>query len=110
MPIDQAHEQNNEAVKGYGGAVGLTSAFRRWMVSCPNQATLLTECEDDYPPKKTECRRHYEEGLCTHKRFIDDAVSLAHVTSDLGNPLLDDSDEVLFWTSQWSTQCEQCLN
>ena len=32
MPIDQAHEQNNELVKGSGGAVGLTenpSAFRR---------------------------------------------------------------------------------
>ncbi len=33
MPIDQAHEQNNQLVKGLGGAVGLTEnpvAFRRW--------------------------------------------------------------------------------
>ena len=32
MPIDQAHEQNNEVVKSDGGAVGLTenpSAFRK---------------------------------------------------------------------------------
>lgn len=38
MPIDQAHEQNNELVKGTGGAVGLTenpSAFRRWMLAGP---------------------------------------------------------------------------
>lgn len=25
IPIDQAHEQNNEAVKGSGGAVGLAA-------------------------------------------------------------------------------------
>ena len=40
MPIDQAHEQNNEVVKSSGGAVGLTenpSAFRRWMVSDLNR-------------------------------------------------------------------------
>ena len=40
MPIDQAHEQNNELVKGSGGAVGLTknpSAFRKWMLAGPEQ-------------------------------------------------------------------------
>ena len=38
IPIDQAHEQNNDLVKGSGGAVGLTEnpkAFRRWMVAGP---------------------------------------------------------------------------
>ena len=46
MPVDQAHEQNNEHVKGSGGAVGITenpSAFRKWMVSGPEQAILLKE-------------------------------------------------------------------
>ena len=36
MPIDQAHEQNNELVKGTGGAVGLTgnpTAFRRCLAN-----------------------------------------------------------------------------
>ena len=43
MPIDQAHEQNNELVKGSGGAVELTEnplAFRKWMVAGPEQAQL----------------------------------------------------------------------
>ena len=38
MPIDQAHEQNYELVKGSGVAVGLTenpSAFRKWMIAGP---------------------------------------------------------------------------
>ena len=44
LPIDQAHYQNNELVKGTGGAVGLTentSAFKKWI-----QARLLTEFEE----------------------------------------------------------------
>ena len=48
MPIDQAHEKNNELVKGSGGAIGVTensSAFQRWMVAGPEQATILTEFE-----------------------------------------------------------------
>ena len=38
MAIDQAHEQNNAAVKGDGGAVGLTenpSALKCWMICGP---------------------------------------------------------------------------
>ncbi len=38
IAIDQAHEQNNAAVKSDGGAVGLTQnpgALRRWMVAGP---------------------------------------------------------------------------
>ena len=44
MPIDQCHEQNNEVVKGSGGAVGLTenpSAFQKWMLAGPEQARLF---------------------------------------------------------------------
>ena len=45
MSIDQAHEQNNDMVKGSGGAVGLTespSAFTRWMVAGPELSRTLT--------------------------------------------------------------------
>ena len=45
IPIDQAHEQNNAPVKGEGGAVGLTSALRRWMVSGPEIARIINEFE-----------------------------------------------------------------
>ena len=45
IPIDQGHEQNNELVKGSGGAIGITTAFRRQMVAGPEQARLLTEFE-----------------------------------------------------------------
>ena len=48
MAIDQCHEQNNGAVKGSGGAVGLTAnpaALRRWTVAGPVVARLVAEFE-----------------------------------------------------------------
>ena len=44
MAIDQAHEQENEKVKGEGGAVGITedpAALLRWMVAGPEGGTGL---------------------------------------------------------------------
>ncbi|KAK3700594.1 hypothetical protein QZH41_001584 [Actinostola sp. cb2023] len=41
IPLDQAHDQNNELIKGDGGAIGLTenpSALLRWMVAGPELA------------------------------------------------------------------------
>ena len=49
IPFDQAHEQENNIVKGSGGAVGLTEnpvAFRRWMLSGPEMARLLKQFEE----------------------------------------------------------------
>ena len=57
MLIDQVHEQNNELVKGSGGAVGLAenpSAFRKWMVAGPAQAQLLKEFENEFISEKNK--------------------------------------------------------
>ena len=96
--IDQAHKQNNEAVKGSGGAVGLTenpSGFRKWMVSGPEQARLLNEFEDDYLQNNSECGYYHEEGFSTQRIFKEQEMSLVHVKNELGNPFLDDSHELL---------------
>ena len=61
IPIDQAHEQNDETVKGSGGAVGLTEnplAFRKWMVNGPEQAHLIKEFEEEYISKPTPEHQH----------------------------------------------------
>ena len=72
MPIDQAHEQNNEIVKSAGSAVGLTenpSAFRKWMLSGPEQAQLLKEFECQYFSDLSDAESgfHHEEGFSTQK-------------------------------------------
>ena len=74
MPIDQAHEQNNEIVKSAGGAVGLTenpSAFRKWMVSGPEQARLLKEFECQYFSNLSDVESgfHHEEGFSYTEKF-----------------------------------------
>ena len=51
IPIDQAHEQENDYVKGSGGCIGLTEnpiAFRRWMLSGPELARLQKQFECEY--------------------------------------------------------------
>ena len=50
IPIDQAHEQKNDYVKGSGGCIGLTNnptAFRRWMLSGPELARLQKQFEGE---------------------------------------------------------------
>ena len=66
MAIDQAHEQNNAAVKGKGGAVGLTQspeALRCWMVSGPEVARMTTEFEASIGMCKgmNAVTRHHEQ-------------------------------------------------
>ena len=98
MPIDQAHEQNNELVKGSGGAVGLTenpSAFRKWMIAGPEQARLLKEFEQEFIPNVANKQLHHEEGLCTQKTFHEQAQNLVQAISEMGNPYLDATPELL---------------
>ncbi len=64
MAIDQAHEQNNAAVKGDGGAVGLLQspeALRRWMVAGPEIARLIAEFEATMDGKCVTDTRHHEQ-------------------------------------------------
>ena len=63
LPMDQAHEENNQMVKSSGGAIGLTenpSAFRRWMVTGPEQARLLTEFESKFMDLDGHGKAHHE--------------------------------------------------
>ena len=104
IPIDQAHEQNNAIVKDSGSAVGLTenpSAFRKWMVSGPEQVRLLREFEEEYLAKEnSEHGYHHEEGLSMQKSFKEQAASLIQVINELGNPFLEDGNELLVLDTQ----------
>ena len=104
MPIDQALEQNNELMKGSGGALGLTEnplAFRKWMVAGPEQARLLKEFEKEYISEETnEHHYHHEEGFCTQKTFREQALCLIEAMNDMGNPFLNDSLELLVLDTQ----------
>jgi len=48
IPFDQAHEQENNTMKGVDGAVGLTQnpSACRWMLYGPEMARLLKHFEE----------------------------------------------------------------
>ena len=100
IPIDQTHEQENAKVKGKGGVIGLTEnpdAFKRWMISGPEQARLLTSFEQEYLPMDNEDinYKHHEEGLSTQISFQEQVNSLIEKVVEFGNPFLDDCQELL---------------
>jgi len=69
---DQAHEQNNQLVKGSGGAVELTenpSAFRRWMVTGFEQARLLVEFESQFMDTADQNCLQHEHSCSTQATF-----------------------------------------
>lgn len=103
MPIDQAHKQNKELVKGSGGAVGLTEnpfAFRKWTVAGPEQARLLQEFEREIMIKETNEYYHHEEGFCTQKTFREQTLNLVDTFKKMSNPFLDDSSELVALDTQ----------
>ena len=89
IPIDHAHEQNNALVKGKGGAVGLTenpSALRRWMVSGPEIAGIISEFEASMATECTETEqsaKHHEDTRSLQSLFYRDVVSLTRTIEEM---------------------------
>ena len=99
VAIDQAHEQNNATVKGDGGAVGLfqsEDALTKWMVSGPEIARILAEFDaSSYTINRREDMRHHDQSKGIQKDFVEKVKSLTAAITDMGNPFLEDSDDLL---------------
>ena len=102
--IDQCHEQNNGAVKGSGGAVGLTAnpaALRRWTVAGPEVARVVAEFEEDQvdggpgAKRNTEGIHHEQQPGLLQSAFLKDVQSLTLVHQEMGNPFLEESNDLL---------------
>ncbi|VDI22411.1 Hypothetical predicted protein [Mytilus galloprovincialis] len=97
--IDHAHEQNNAVIKSDGGAVGLTEnpvALRRWMIAGPEMARLTKEFEStvsDFEVEEDE--HHHENKTSVQKSFLKDIWSMVEVMNELGNPFMEDSQDLL---------------
>jgi hypothetical protein len=98
IPLDHNHEQENEAIKGEGGAVGLTenpAALRRWMIAGPEVARAVKEFEATFVSTKSDDVRHHEQVLSVQKSFSKNVQSLVSVIEELGNPFIEDSTDLL---------------
>ena len=72
IPIEQAHEQENDYVKESGGCIGLTNN-PCWMLSGHELARLQKQFEDeylyDYDMENPKYQQNHEQGLSTQKTF-----------------------------------------
>lgn len=98
MALDQAHEQENAIVKGEGGAVGLTdneSALKRWMVSGPEIARIVQEFETSATTSNDQNLKHHEQTYSQQMAFKNDLQSVISSFEDLGNPFMEDDEELV---------------
>ena len=102
MAIDQAHEQNNAAVKTDGGAIGITQnpqALRRWMVAGPELVRITAEFEasiDKFNEQSLEVLScHRDQTKSTQVTFAQHVKSLVEVIEEMGNPFLEESKDLL---------------
>ncbi len=95
MALDQNHEQLNEVIKGDGGAVGLTenpAALLRWMIAGPEIARLVNEFDEHCVGNSA---KHHEQSVGVQAEFRKDVFELTGVVQDMGNPFLDDGDDLV---------------
>ena len=99
MAIDQAHGQNNAAIKGDGGAIGVTedpSALRRWMVAGPEISRLVANYETVSGTKDTKkSNRHHEQTATVQRAFFEKVKRLTLVMEEMGNPYEEESGDLL---------------
>ena len=99
IAIDQTHEQNNPLVKGDGGAIGLTEspeALRQWMVSGPEIARIVGEFEVSVNEREmSEDQDHHESSKSQQLKFCNEVSSLVAVFEEMGNPFLEESNDLL---------------
>ena len=78
---DQVHEQNNEVIKGLGGAIPLLnrendSGLERWELSGTEVARLINEFEGITNESQTPLEKHHENTPVFQKRFVSDVKKL----------------------------------
>ena len=98
IALDHNNEQENDIIKGDGGAVGLTenlTALKRWMVAGPEIAGVLKEFESTFEVTKPCDKRHHEQTPSVQKAFFKDVQALNSVLEEMGNPFTDDSTQLI---------------
>ena len=91
IALDQAHEQENEKIKGDGGAVGLTEsaqALKRWMISGPEISRLAGEFEQS-DVKEQDTRQH-EQYPAVQLAFKRGVKNMCTALRDMENPFRDE--------------------
>ena len=106
IPLDQAHAQNNELIKGEGGGIGITenpNALLRWMVAGPELARMVAEferVEQEHITNQLTRNPHHEQSSASQKRFTCHVQSLVSTIEELGNPFEEESMDLVSLVSK----------
>ena len=78
---DQVHGQNNEVIKGIGGAIPLLNrendpGLERWELSGTEVTRLINEFEGITNESQTPLEKHHENTPAFQKRFVSDVKKL----------------------------------
>ena len=84
MALDQIHEQNNDLIKGVGGATHLInreddSALLRWEMCRSELAGMISSFEDEVSvsnDKAANYGKHHEDTVSFRNRFVSDVNKL----------------------------------
>ena len=99
MAIDEAYEQNNEIVKGNGGAIGLiqnASPLRRWMVARPEISRAVNNFDDLLTQTRHEPDSlHHEQNLASLVRFHKHVNDLVATIEKYGNPFTKETTDLV---------------
>ena len=101
ITVNKAHEQNNAAIKGDGGAVGLTdnpSARRRWMVAGLEVVRLIEEFQDAIKPDNwSQDTKHHDQWASLQTAFRTNVglQSVIRMMEDFRNSFQEDSQNLL---------------
>ena len=80
-PFDQAHDQENDKVKGKGGVGSLTEnplALKRWIIAGPETARIIEEFEQTFLPE-ADLDKNYQQhknGTSAQEKFCKQAPSV----------------------------------
>ena len=105
IPLDQAHKQNNELIKGDGGIIGIIEnpgALLRWMVAGPELAKIVKEFEITTEEDSTNqtCTPHHDQSTACQARFIRHVKSLVSTMEELGNSFEGESTDLISLVSK----------
>ena len=86
---DQAHEWNNEAVKGTLNVISLLDSPRtltRWMLSSGQFERMIDDFEQSLPRYRSSKDAHHADNQSTNDKFLKDVASLRDIFLESGNP------------------------
>lgn len=90
----------NAKIKGDGGVIGLTEnpqALLRWIIAGPECGRIIDEFESCFPSTQQTAAStlHHEQVPSIQKQFTHDVKEMVSTMQELGNPFLEDSNDLI---------------